>query len=266
MPTVHRVARKLLRTFRDLRPGSDQLAVTWHRRGAGTWLDRIVGDGPLQPPHVALEPRIEELAAKAEDLGTQPLWDGYREVYARDPKVPGARSRFARSSEQVRSQPVMGRFFAWLVDQRRPGLVVEFGSAFGVSGMYWLAGLQAVGGGRLLTFEPNPVWQPIAAANLAQIGGDFTAVHDTFEAAIDGQLRPDERIDLAFVDAIHTPEFVRPQVELVVERLAPGGLVLVDDIHFSAEMTACWDAIAADPRFVASAALGQRVGLLELPG
>ncbi|MGH7582176.1 MAG: O-methyltransferase [Gemmatimonadales bacterium] len=263
MTSVRHLARTLRRHLRSLRPGSDAIDVTWQKRSAGSWLARSLGDGPFRPLPPALEPQIEALAARSEDLGAKPLWEGYREVYRRDPNVPGASANFERSSEQVRSQPVMGRFFAWLAASRKPGLVVEFGSAFGVSGMYWLAGVRAAGAGRLLTFEPNRAWQPIAAENLRQIDGNFTAVQDTFEAAIDRYLQAGEKIDIAFIDAIHTGDFVRSQVELLIARLAPGGLILLDDINFSADMTDCWNRLAADSRIVASAALGGRIGLLE---
>ena len=265
MRSLHKFVRALRRRLLDLRRSNSALAVVWHKRRDGSWLNRNFAAALMVPPPIALERRIEALAARTEDLGAQPLWDGYREAYRHDPNVPGAAASFERSSEQVRSQPVMGRFFAWLAANRKPGLVVEFGSAFGVSGMYWLAGLQAAGRGRLLTFEPNRVWQPIAAGNLGAIGGNFTAVQDTFEAAIDRHLAPGEKVDIAFVDAIHTGNFVRPQVELLIARLAPGGLILLDDINFSADMADCWNRLAADPRVAASAAIGGRVGLLEFP-
>ena len=161
----------------------------------------------------------------------------------------------------------MGRFFAWLVRVRRPQLIVEFGTAFGVSGMYWLAALEAAGEGRLLTFEPNPVWQSIAERNLSEVGARYVAVAGTFEASIDSVRQPGEYIDLAFVDAIHTSAFVRPQVELLIERLAPNGLILLDDIAFSPDMRQCWEAFARDDRVAASVVVGGRVGVLELaPG
>jgi predicted O-methyltransferase YrrM len=39
----------------------------------------------------------------------------------------------------------MGRFFAWLATARGAEIVVEVGTAFGISGMYWAAGLEQAG-------------------------------------------------------------------------------------------------------------------------
>ena len=75
------------------------------------------------------------------------------------------------------------------------------------------------------------------------------------------------RIDLTFIDAIHTPESVVPQREVVVARSRPGALVILDDVNLSAAMGACPERIARKPRFVASARLGRWVGIVELtPG
>jgi predicted O-methyltransferase YrrM len=142
-------------------------------------------------------------------------------------------------------------------------VIVEFGTAFGVSGMYWLSGLQMNAFGRLLTFEPNEVWARIAGENLSVVSSRFELTVGTFEENIDRVLRPGESIDLAFIDAIHTSEFVRPQFEAVVARLAAGGLVLLDDIDFSRDMRSCWDGIREDDRVAASVEV-ERVGVVEL--
>jgi hypothetical protein len=76
-------------------------------------------------------------------------------------------------------------------------------------------------------------------------------------------LGPDEQIDIAFVDAIHTSDFVTPQVEMLIERLARRGLILLDDISFSDDMSRCWQRWATDPRVIASVAVANRVGFLE---
>lgn len=114
----------------------------------------------------------------------------------------------------------MGNLFANLVKKRKPSVIVEFGTAFGVSGMYWIAGLEANNYGELLTFEPNKVWAEIARKNLSAIGSRFQLVIGTFEENIDLYLGHDRRIDIAFIDAIHTSEFVIPQFKLVIDRLA----------------------------------------------
>jgi predicted O-methyltransferase YrrM len=203
---------------------------------------------------------IETRAVETQQLGAKPLWEGYATL--RDYPQPTAGS--ARESNQVRSTASAGRFFAWLVAERRPSIIVEFGTAFGVSGMYWLGGLERNRHGRLLTFEPNAVWAEIAQKNLAAIGSRFELTVGTFEENIDAALGPDERVDIAFVDAIHTSAFVFRQFDILAPRMQRGGLVLFDDINFSDDMATCWQTLATDRRVRASATVDGRLGVVEI--
>lgn len=86
-------------------------------------------------------------------------------------------------------------------------------------------------------------------------------VEGTFE---DNLNKAPDHIDLAFIDAIHTPEFVRTQLNLVLERANSGALIVLDDIRFSVAMSKYWREIREDERFAASCEVNRRVGILEL--
>lgn len=221
--------------------------LSWQKRGGS--LAKILNSS-FRLPTSTLESRIEKLARDTQRGGALTLWERYLQ--------PGA----VRFPDTVRSDRNAGRFYSWLVTTRRPNIVVEFGTAFGVSGMYWLSGLLQNDSGILLTFEPNERWREIAVRNLTAIGGRFKSYLGTFEdnvqAALDGR-----SIDIAFIDAIHTSEWVLPQFEIVCRYLAPKGIVVLDDIDFSPDMAKCWLAVAADPRVVAAVRFGERVGILE---
>jgi predicted O-methyltransferase YrrM len=204
--------------------------------------------------------RIERCAADTERLGIQPLWEGYRDVF----DYPRRHESAQRTSDQVRSSALAGRFFAWLTARREPNVIVEFGTAFGVSGMYWLAGLERNQRGRLLTFEPNEIWAKIADRNLASISDRYHLTIGTFEESIENALRSGEEVDIAFVDAIHTSEFVFRQFQILVPRMRTGGLILFDDINFSSEMAQCWMSLASHPQVRASASIDGHVGIVEL--
>jgi predicted O-methyltransferase YrrM len=231
------------------------IPITWHARDPASWLARYF-EGPVAgSTPSAFSARIEALAAATHRLGPQPLWQGYGKDNRLGP---------TRTPNQVRTASALGDLYSAIVHARRPSTIVEFGTAFGVSGMYFLAGLEQSEHGVLFTFEPNEIWAELARANLSAISARYRLTIGTFEQHVDASLGPHERIDLAFIDAIHTPAFVLPQLELVLARCRPGALLLLDDIHFSPEMRACWQRVAADERFRASLALGERVGLLEL--
>lgn len=198
------------------------------------------------PPQEEL---IESLAAQTSALGEQPLWSGYGQPNA------------TRKPEQVRSDRAAGRLFAWLARNRKPRVIVEFGTAFGVSGMYWLSGLND--SGELLTFEVNGDWAEIARKNLQAVSPHFTLTVGTFEEHCDRVLSG-RKIDLAFIDGIHTAEFVLPQFELVVARCSPGAVILLDDITFNDSMRGAWAKVRRDARVKDSAEFRKRIGIVSL--
>ena len=230
------------------------------RSEAQSWTCGHVSGDTLSAPEFEGLAAIVEAAIATDRMGKKPLWTGYAGV-GDYPQATGPDA--SRSSEEVRTGAAVGRFYVWLVQQRRPAVIVEFGTAFGVSGMYWLAGLNAIRQGHLYTFEPNAVWADIAAKNLRRVSARFTLTQGTFEDRA-GVLDADgAKIDIAFIDAIHTSAFVLPQMELVLRHAAPGALLVFDDIHFSSDMTACWRRIAEDPRFCAAFEVNH-VGVVEL--
>ena len=234
------------------------LEINWIKKEDSWLLDNF--KGPIVPiPKALMREKIEELAHLANQLGPKPLWEGYENLqnYPRDVKEA------TRTANQVRTQAKVGDFYAHLVQKRKPSVVVY--TAFGVSGMYWLSGLEGNNFGELLSFDPNEVWAEIARKNLSGISNRFQLVNGTFEDNIDAYLGSDRQIDMAFIDAIHTSEFVFSQFEIVVARLAPNGIVLLDDIYFSEDMKYAWKTIALSDRVKASAAI-ERVGIVELKG
>lgn len=225
--------------------------LRWTRRGPLSALYRNV---PFHRPRgTQWDGLIDERIRRTAAMGEQPLWDGYEEG-------EGA----TRTPTTVGTERHIGRFYADLARRLRPQTVVEFGSAFGFSGMHWLAGLKAVGDGHLFSFEPNKVWAVQAEANMRTISDDVTLTVGTFEESV-GSVLGDRPIDLAFIDAIHTSEFVEPQFELVASRLSPNGVIVLDDIAFSDDMRGCWQRLASQSRVSTVGTVTGRVGLLQLP-
>jgi predicted O-methyltransferase YrrM len=236
----------LRRTFG--RTTGSQLDLRWKKRGG--WLSTSLVD---RVPAAPRKQDIEALAAATNRLGPQRLAPQYGEVGGT--RTPGV----------VRSSSESGDCYAWLVQQRAPDTVVEFGSAFGVSGMYFAAGLEAAGRGHLYSFEINREWAAIAERNIRSISARVTLTNGAFEDHVAAVVQG--TIDLALVDGIHTREFVMRQFELLRPRMTSGGLIIFDDINFdrpNARMAEAWDEIAGAADVVAAVELGGRVGIVEL--
>ena len=165
--------------LKRFRHDASKLDCQFIRRGG--WLASNL-QASMRPPTMPLHLRIEDRARTTNGAGDRPLWSGYSEVADYPHSTQGS-----RTSDQVRTDESMGRFYSWLASQRQSDVIVEFGTAFGVSGMYWLAGLN---NGHLYTFEPNRNWAALAEENLRAISSNFTLSMDTFEEAGPKALAP----------------------------------------------------------------------------
>jgi predicted O-methyltransferase YrrM len=132
--------------------------------------------------------------------------------------------------------------------------------------MYFASGLAANRHGHLYSFEINREWADIAERNIRSIGDCLTLTRGSFEDHVDTVVPGP--IDLAFVDGIHTYEFVMAQFAALRPRMSQGGVIAFDDIDFKrrpgARMRDAWEEIAADPRAAAAVEVNARVGLVEL--
>lgn len=233
--------------------------IEWVKSSENCWLYQFLGNEKYATSRTWISLYIEYLSEKTNQRGAQGLWEGYRKTGNFKEDLGNT----SRHPNQVRTATSMGSLYAELIRDRKPNLVVEFGTAFGVSGMYWLAGLEQSENGQLLTFEPNTEWAVLAQKNLSAISTRYKSITGTFEENID-TYRNNQLIDVAFIDAIHTSEFVSKQLELVLERLSPGGIVILDDIDYSDDMRSCWITISQDARVSCSAALAGHVGIVQI--
>jgi len=225
------------------------------KRGAG-WLTKTLD--AAQEAAIVDVGKVRERIRTTRTLGEQPLWSGYQKVEKYPFPTTGN-----RTLDQVRTSYGLGQTYAWLTAQRRADIVVEFGTAFGVSGMFWLTGMEIAATGRLMTYEPNEIWANIAEQNLAAISDRFILTRGIFEELAAETLELNS-IDIAFIDAIHTSEFVFSQYELLLPFMKNDGIILFDDIDFSPDMKACWKDICRRSELESSAELGRRVGIVEL--
>jgi predicted O-methyltransferase YrrM len=224
-------------------------AIVWQKRGEEAWLpNALLPTLPKAPRKL----RIEYLAWQTNRMGAQLL----HEVYGQKDAV--------RRPSEVRSESYAGDLFAWLAVNRRPSVIVEFGSAFGVSGMYWLTGLEAAGTGHLYSFEINPAWAALANDNMAAISSRFTLTVGTFEEHVD-RILEDKPIDIAFVDGIHTMEFIVSQFEVLLAGVSKKAILVFDDIDFpTGRMREGWNDIWQRTEVTAACEVNGHLGIVEL--
>jgi predicted O-methyltransferase YrrM len=136
--------------------------------------------------------------------------------------------------------------------------VVEMGTAVGISSAYLAAALEVSGGGRVITLDLSPQRHTVAGDLHERLGladlvetrtGSFA---DTLEAAL-ADAAP---IDVLFIDGHHQHEPTVQYYEQARPHLAPGAVVIFDDIRWSDGMRTAWAEVRAAPQSAVVADLG----------
>ena len=142
-------------------------------------------------------------------------------------------------------------------DLKRPLCVLELGTSLGITTSYLAS---ADSRNRLVTLEGSEallkiaksIWKTLKLENIEWQQGN---IDDTLN------IYARERWDLVFVDANHTYEATKRYVETLLPQMDEKGIIAIDDIYYSPDMTRAWRELQQDPRVTTSMDL-YHVGIL----
>lgn len=157
--------------------------------------------------------------------------------------------------------PLLGRLLHELARERQPEVCLELGTGYGVSTLYLL---HATAAGRVVTLDRDPEVRDAALAAFLDFGVSerVRSVLGSFEEALPGLLAEiTGALELVYEDGPHTAEMTLAVFEAVIDRLAPGGLLVFDDIYHRCGNTSAWRRIVADERLAATAEISGRQGI-----
>ena len=153
---------------------------------------------------------------------------------------------------------LLARLVNWLGNGRldmgdRRLVIVELGTSLGITTAY-MAMMDSRN--KVVTYEGCPAVADIAKENWKALGiknfdcrvGEITA------EILDRDL---ERVDVAFIDANHTYAGTCAYFKVLAEKVHAKSVMVVDDIHYNAEMEKAWKAICADERVTSTMDLYQ---------
>jgi predicted O-methyltransferase YrrM len=133
-----------------------------------------------------------------------------------------------------------------MVDYYQPKTIVELGTSFGITSAYLaFANLQA----KVYTHEGSQAIAQWAQKNFDLLKlTNLQLIKGNFDETLSHTLEQIASVDFAFVDGNHRYE---PSIRYFNELLSvvsSHGIIIMDDIHWSAEMEQAWDAIKAHPQ------------------
>lgn len=155
--------------------------------------------------------------------------------------------------------PAWGRFLFGLARGLRPRRVLELGTNLGVGAAHLAAALslnEAEGGpaGRLVTLEGAPALAALARGHLADLGhadraevvvGPFAETLPGVASGGGPSADADTGFDLVFVDGHHEPAAALGYLGTVWDALAPGAVVVLDDVEPGRPVRRAWRRLRA---------------------
>lgn len=141
--------------------------------------------------------------------------------------------------------------------EHRPLEIIELGTSLGVTTAYLAAANRT---NRVTTYEGSEtvlaiaqgIWRALKLENIVWQQGN---IDDTLF------LCAREKIDIAYIDANHTYEATKRYAEFLLPEITANGMLIIDDIHHSAEMERAWNELKEDVRVTTSMDL-YHVGIL----
>lgn len=225
-------------------------AYLHHLREAGTWhdvhspfvfglIEHVLRKSSLHVEFTPIERlRIELLKSDRRihvtDLGAGPKRKSGPERFVRD---------IASSALKPRKQAELlfrlARYFS-------PAAVLELGTSFGLTTLYLARGAST---GHVHTIEGCPETVAIARHHFDLLNfTNITSVQGSFSERLPQTLRAIDRLDLVFIDGHHAMIPTLKYFEQCLDFTHDNSVLIIDDIHWTPDMEAAWEAIKVHPR------------------
>jgi predicted O-methyltransferase YrrM len=157
--------------------------------------------------------------------------------------------RTARVSDVVRRtsvSPKYGRFLANMAAEFGKDLIIELGTAAGISTMYLANGSP---GSRVITIEGSDDLAGLASANFTEAGlANITVLNGSFDTNLDAVTASGVVPGLIFIDGDHRRLPLLRYFDRLMQLTDAATVIIIDDINYSPEMGAAWKEIMKDER------------------
>jgi predicted O-methyltransferase YrrM len=152
----------------------------------------------------------------------------------------------------------LSKLYARMIDHFKCRTIVELGTSLGINSLYLASGNNS----SVTTFEGSPEVAVVArdtfsfaeASNIHLIEGDIART-------LPGFLEKTRKIDFVLMDANHRYEPTVNYFRQLSARVDNNSIIIVDDIHYNAEMEKAWNEIRNSPIVYGSADI-YRAGIL----
>lgn len=175
-------------------------------------------------------------------------------------RMQGNTRRVAEITLVSAKKPKYARALYRLASFSNSERILELGTSVGLTTAYLAASgavVTSVEGASSLVEEANSV--------LEDCGLQARIVNASFDAFF-SELEPSSSFDLIFIDGHHIGEALLDYTNRLKPHLSEGGIIVVDDIHWSSDMHRAWKELTRDESFQLSLDLFEMGWLLRRTG
>lgn len=167
--------------------------------------------------------------------------------------------RVGRMARKVLQKPRYCRLLYRLSAYLNPDRILEFGTSFGIAASYLASGSPSA---RMVTMEGCPETSRVARDVFVQAGTDhIELLNGPFRDVLPGLVKEGFTPDVVYIDGNHTYGGLWENYSAIREHIPPDGVLIMDDIRWSAGMWKAWKEIIHGDDVRLSVDLG-KLGLL----
>ncbi len=127
--------------------------------------------------------------------------------------------------------------------------IVELGTSLGLNTLYLSENSKC----KVLTFEGDPTIARLAEAHFKKHRrSNIKTVVGNIDQTLEPALKQLDQVDLAYLDANHKYKPTLEYYDLITTKTHDQSIVIVDDIHWSKEMSSAWEQLKTKPEVTLS--------------
>lgn len=148
------------------------------------------------------------------------------------------------------SKPFQCRLMSRIVKQTKPDTILELGTSLGISGAYLVSGNLS---SKMITVDADPFLAEKATSLYRQLGlTNISVINREFKSFLEKPNSLPLSLDLIFLDGHHHGSALIMYYHLLKKHFHSQTVIVVDDIHWSADMYTGWLTLCQQPEVTQS--------------
>lgn len=195
----------------------------------------ILDDDNRLPAYLKIEEKRQSLLSSSEKIHRKDFGAGSKSTPS---LMSVAVSDIARSALSL---PFQCRIMSRLAMACAANHIVELGTSLGISAAYLASGRKE---SNVFTIEGDPSIANIARKVFQEMDlKNIVLINSTFENLLDAGFLPFDSVDLVFIDGNHRKDALLYYYEKLSPYFHSDTIAVIDDIYWSADMEAGWNAL-----------------------